>query len=72
VRAIFSDYQITLAMLSRLREDAIFLPCPPVTRGEEVSEDAMASPRLLNHPAKKHLLHVQNALLELVTVRDAP
>jgi ornithine carbamoyltransferase len=64
IRSAFLPYQITLEHLSALGERGIFLPCPPVTRGEEVSDEAMASPRCHNHPAKSNLLHVQNAIME--------
>ncbi len=59
----FLPYQITAAHLQSAPSDVLFLPCPPVTRGEEVSEDAMA---LLGHQvfeAKAYLLHAQNAIL---------
>jgi ornithine carbamoyltransferase len=69
LRALFSPYQITSATLGRLRDDALFLPCPPVTRGEEVSAEAMSSPQLANVDAKNQLLHVQNAVLEFVVGR---
>lgn len=64
VRALFKPYQITSTHLSKLREGAIFLPCPPVTRGQEVSQDAMLSDVCKNHEAKQFLLHSQNAILE--------
>jgi ornithine carbamoyltransferase len=38
----------------------------PVTRGEEVSAEAMMSPCCQNHAAKDNLLHVQNAIMEAV------
>jgi ornithine carbamoyltransferase len=43
---------------------AVFLPCPPVTRGQEVSADAMTHPRCRVVEAKAWLLHAQNAVLE--------
>lgn len=68
IRDQFESYQITLNHLARLKENAIFLPCPPVTRGEEVSAEAMQSPLCLNYEAKNFLLHTQNAIMEyLVT-----
>lgn len=68
ISTLFLPYQITGSHLSRLREGAIFLPCPPVTRGEEVSEDAMQSPLCMNYRAKAYLLHSQNAILESLIV----
>jgi ornithine carbamoyltransferase len=57
-------YQVTAALLDRLRPDAIFIPCPPVARGREVSEDAMLAARCRVTEAKSFLLHGQNAVLE--------
>jgi ornithine carbamoyltransferase len=57
-------YQITAATLEGLSRHALFIPCPPVTRGQEVSADAMVSPRCRVTEAKAFLLHTQNAILE--------
>jgi ornithine carbamoyltransferase len=64
IRDRYLPYQITAAHLSRLKPSALFLPCPPVTRGEEVSDDAMRSPLCQNYAAKNFLLHAQNAIME--------
>lgn len=66
IRERFLPYQITERHLSELGKGAIFLPCPPVTRGEEVSEDAMNSELCLNYRAKEYLLHTQNAIMEML------
>lgn len=60
------NYQITASLLNRLQPEADFLPCPPVTRGQEVSEDAMEHPACRVFAAKAFLLHAQNAALEWV------
>ncbi len=44
-----------------------FLPCPPVTRGQEVTADAMSHPTCRSRFAKAFVLHAQNALMEWVT-----
>lgn len=62
----FLPYQITEKHLARLKENALFLPCPPVTRGQEVSAEAMKSKFCRNFEAKDYLLHCQNAILEAV------
>lgn len=62
-----AGYQIGTDVLDRLREDAIFLPCPPVTRGQEVTAEAMEHPLCRSRAAKAFLLHAQNALMEWVT-----
>ena len=66
IRETFLPYQITAKHLSKLHGKALFLPCPPVTRGQEVSHDAMLSGICKNHQAKEYLLHGQNALLEYI------
>jgi ornithine carbamoyltransferase len=63
VGKFFAPYRITAALLKLTPASCVFLPCPPVTRGEEVSEDAMVSPKCRVYEAKDYLLHAQNALL---------
>jgi ornithine carbamoyltransferase len=65
--AALLPYQITADSLRRLKPEAIFIPCPPVTRGQEVSEDAMYVPACRVIEAKAFLLHTQNALLEWIS-----
>lgn len=55
-------WQVTEAMLDASR--AVFLPCPPVTRGQEVSPGAMHHSSCRVVAAKAWLLHAQNAVLE--------
>ncbi|MBR0705734.1 ornithine carbamoyltransferase [Bradyrhizobium liaoningense] len=59
-------YRISAALLDKCRPDAIFLPCPPVTRGQEVTTDAMSHATCQSTVAKAYLLHAQNALLEWI------
>lgn len=66
IESDFLPYQITMKHLSALNKNGLFLPCPPVTRGQEVSEEAMKSPLCKNFEAKENLLHMQNAIMELV------
>jgi ornithine carbamoyltransferase len=63
-QAELARFQISAALLDRLRPDAIFLPCPPVPRGQEVTDDAMKQALCQSRAAKAFLLHAQNALLE--------
>jgi ornithine carbamoyltransferase len=67
----FLPYQVTAARLERIPRPAYFLPCPPVTRGEEVSADAMARFGSKVYEAKEYLLHAQCAVLHTL-VADAP
>ena len=63
IRDLFIPYQITADRIKKLCPNVIFLPCPPVTRGEEVSIDAMEIYGRYVYEAKENLLHAQNALL---------
>ena len=63
VSDLFRQYQVTERVLMASSRKVIFLPCPPVHRGEEVSEGAMNSPACRVYEAKEYLLHAQNALL---------
>jgi ornithine carbamoyltransferase len=59
----FAPIQVSAAVLELAPSRCLFLPCPPVTRGEEVSADAMEDSRCRVVEAKAWLLHAQNALL---------
>lgn len=63
-KAVLTSFSINAALLDRCRPDVLFIPCPPVTRGEEVASSAMRHPRCLATPAKSFLMHVQNAFIE--------
>ena len=63
IRDLFLPYQVTEEILRASPQDALFLPCPPVHRGEEVSDGAMNWPSCRVYEAKEYLLHAQNALL---------
>ena len=63
LRDLFLPYQVTDRVLKASPRDVMFLPCPPVHRGQEVAESAMNSPACRVYEAKKYLLHAQNALL---------
>ena len=60
------EYRISTSILEKCRPDAIFLPCPPVSREKEVTADAMRHPACQSAAAKAYLLHAQNALLEWI------
>lgn len=62
--------RITSELLDRAKPDVLFVPCPPVTRGDEVSADAMNHPRCVATEAKAYLMHVQNAFVEAALVEN--
>lgn len=66
IESAFLPYQIKKEHLTTLSSKGVFPPCPPVTRGQEVSHEAMKSPLCKNFEAKDNLLHIQNAIMEMV------
>lgn len=67
IPAAFWPYQIDAGVVARMSQRGFFLPCPPVTRGQEVSADAMQAPQCKSYAAKEFLLHAQNAVMELLS-----
>ncbi len=66
IKSDFLPYQITGDKLRRAKPDCFFLPCPPVTRGEEVSAEVMETHGGTVYKAKEYLLHAQNAVLSFL------
>lgn len=64
-----ADYRVSAEVLDRCRPDAIFIPCPPVVRSQEVTADAMTHAACQSTAAKAFLLHAQNALMEWIATR---
>ncbi|MBR1391201.1 MAG: peptide transporter [Lachnospiraceae bacterium] len=62
----FKGYQITLSSMQKANAGAILNPCPPFYRGEEVSEDVIASDYFVGYAFKRHLLEVQQAIIILL------
>ena len=58
-----SEYQITTEVMRLAQRNAILNPCPPFTRGEEVSEDVIDSKYFVGYELKKNLIYVQQAII---------
>lgn len=58
------DLKITASFLESVKEDCLFIPCPPLTRDQEVSSDALEHPKCRSYDAKAFLMHAQNAVIE--------
>ncbi|OBZ14420.1 ornithine carbamoyltransferase [Bacillus sp. FJAT-27264] len=58
-----SKYQITLERMQLTRKDAMFNPCPPFFRNEELSEDVISSRYFVGYGFKKNLLFLQQAVI---------
>ncbi|HPS43062.1 MAG TPA: hypothetical protein PK542_01100 [Treponemataceae bacterium] len=63
-RELFLPYQITKSLVDRMNPQGFFMPCPPVTRGEEISADSLTADQYCDYAAKEFLLHAQNAIME--------
>ena len=59
----FKNYQITLLHMQNANQGAALNPCPPLFRGEEVSEDVINSDYFVGYGFKKCLITVQQAIL---------
>lgn len=59
----FKNCQVTKEMMDLANEGAVLNPCPPFYRGEEVSEDVIASKYFVGYGFKKYLLCVQQAIM---------
>lgn len=64
IRELFLPYQITREIIGKMSPDGFFLPCPPVTRGEEIHIDSLVTDQFCDYQAKDCLLHAQNAIME--------
>ncbi|MCT8159101.1 ornithine carbamoyltransferase [Pseudoruegeria sp. SHC-113] len=70
--AEMAPFRIEAAHLDATKPGCLFIPCPPVTRGEEVSAAAMDHPRCVAYAAKAQLMHVQTAFAEAVLTERLP
>lgn len=59
----FRTCQVTKAAMLRANAGALLNPCPPFYRGEEVTDEVIASEFFVGYEFKKHLLEVQQAVM---------
>ncbi|MDR1432361.1 MAG: hypothetical protein LBI99_09620 [Propionibacteriaceae bacterium] len=59
----FRAYQVTSPLLALASPDVVLNPCPPFSRGREVSAEVIAGPRFVGYQFKRSLLAVQQAVL---------
>jgi len=62
-RQALTPFQVNEALMSKARPDAAFMHCLPATRGHEVTEQVIDSPRSLVFQQVENRLHVQKAIL---------
>ncbi|MCH5258054.1 MAG: peptide transporter [Lachnospiraceae bacterium] len=59
----FRDCQVTKEIMDMANKHAVFNPCPPFYRGEEVSDEVIDSEYFVGYEFKKNLLVVQQAVI---------
>lgn len=59
----FKEYQVSKALMDMANKDAILNPCPPFTRGEEVTADVIDSEYFVGYAFKEALIYVQQAII---------
>lgn len=60
---IFLPYQINMDILKMADKCCIVNPCPPFTRGNEITDEVIKSDHFIGYRAKENLLHMQKAIL---------
>lgn len=59
----FLPYQVNPALMTRAKPGAIFMHCMPIHRGEEVTNEVLASPASVIYDEAENRLHAQKAIL---------
>ncbi|HRQ61301.1 MAG TPA: ornithine carbamoyltransferase [Alphaproteobacteria bacterium] len=59
----FWPYQVNPALMTAAKPGAIFMHCMPVHRGEEVTNEVLASPASVIYDEAENRLHAQKAIL---------
>lgn len=67
--ADFKECRVTTDIMKMANDGAILNPCPPFTRGEEVSEEVIESDFYVGYEFKKYLLEIQQAIIIYCLIR---
>lgn len=59
----FMPYQVNAALMKLAKPGAIFMHCMPIHRGEEVTDEVLASPASVIYDEAENRLHAQKAIL---------
>jgi len=61
--SLFDPYQVNTDLMAQAQDDAIFMHCMPIHRGEEVTNEVLASPASVIYDEAENRLHAQKAIL---------
>jgi len=61
--AIFEPYQVNMKLMKRAKPQALFMHCMPIHRGEEVTDEVLASNHSVIYDEAENRLHAQKAIL---------
>ena len=64
----FKKYQVNLEIMSKAKDDSLFMHCLPAHRGEEVTEEVLEGPQSIVWEEAGNRLHSQKALLEFLLI----
>lgn len=59
----FLPFQVNPALMAKAKPDAIFMHCMPIHRGEEVTDDVLATKASVIYDEAENRLHAQKAVL---------
>ncbi|MCL2757044.1 MAG: ornithine carbamoyltransferase [Coriobacteriia bacterium] len=65
-RFAFAGYTVDASLMSKAKQDAIFLHCLPAHRGEEVADEVMDGEQSAIYDEAENRLHTQKALMSLM------
>lgn len=69
-KAKLEKYRVTKGVMALAKEDALFMHCMPVRRGEEVSAEVADGPQSIMYDQAENRLHLNKAVLTLLTMGD--